>query len=266
MSNIRCAITDSKLDKIDAEILLCQVLNKPRSYLYAWPEKTLSSEEKQHYEALVQRRQSGEPIAYITGIKEFWSLPFYVTPAVLIPRPETELLVALVLEGEYPIIADLGTGSGAIACAIAHEKPNWQIIAVDQSKAALEVAQQNAKALKLRNIKFQLGSWCEHLLANSLDAIISNPPYIEACDAHLSQGDVRFEPKSALASGIDGLKDIRLIIEQAKICLKPGGLLALEHGYNQASAVAELLKKAAFNQIQHREDIQGIQRLTIAYQ
>lgn len=252
---------------LDAEVLLMHLLDKPRSHLHAWPEKVLSVQQIQDYEALITRRAQGEPIAYITGQREFWSLNLSVNPDTLIPRPATETLIEWALQ-HFPTsslkVADLGTGSGAIALALAHERPQWQLIASDQSPKALIIAKQNARQLKLNNIQFIESNWLQSIEDNDFDLIISNPPYIRADDIHLQQGDIRFEPITALRSGISGLDDIRIIIEQSVSQLKSAGWLALEHGYDQAIDVTNLLKSHKYQSISTIDDLAGQPRLTIA--
>src|SRR5579883_886559 len=217
------SVTDQPM--FEAELLLAHVLKKPRPYLYAWPEQVLSEAALTQFLRLLQRRYEKEPIAYIMGTKEFWSLPLTITPATLIPRPETEVLVESVLKA-YPRdrhlkIADLGTGSGAIALALASERPHWDIHAVDSSEQALEVARKNAQQLQLHQVSFHHGNWCTALLSTDFDAIVSNPPYIAEMEwAQYAEG-LAFEPRQALVSGKDGLEAIRTIIQTAKHCLKP---------------------------------------------
>ena len=252
---------------LDAQLLLTHVLDVDRAYLFAHADAQITDQQRQTFLALFQRRLAGEPMAYILGHKEFWGLELIVTPDTLIPRPETELLVEAALAAlpkQKQIIADLGTGSGAIALALASERPDWDIVASDQSAAAILVAKQNAENLKLNQICFSQGSWCEALGAVKYDAIISNPPYIEADDPHLSQGDLRQEPRSALASGEDGLDDIRTIISQAPNYLQIRGLLLLEHGYNQSAYVSDLLQTAGFAEIRQQQDLAGHVRITQA--
>jgi release factor glutamine methyltransferase len=258
-------LVNSDSPRADAEILLTHVLNKPRSYLLTWPEKVLSADAVATFEALLARRVAGEPVAYLLGSRGFYGLDLAVSAAVLIPRPETELLVeaALVrLPSASNCVADLGTGSGAIALALAHERRDARVVAVDVSPLALAVARANAQALGL-NVDFRLGSWCEALADDEFDMIVSNPPYIRADDAHLQQGDVRFEPVLALASGADGLDAIRSIIACAPAHLKTGGWLLFEHGYDQAEAVARLLRAAGFLAVEALLDLQGHARVTL---
>ena len=258
-------VTDTP--KLDVELLLLKVLDKERSYLYAWPEKNLTNDEIAEAEELLLRRKTGEPIAYILGKRDFWDFSIEVSPATLIPRPETEILVELALQKFDPNtsldIADLGTGSGILAIALAREFPNSQVSAVDISDKALEVAQRNADALHLRNIKFESGSWLAPVAGKFFDLIVSNPPYIEEADHHLEEGDVRFEPRSALASGVDGLDDIRIIAKQAIVQLKSSGVLAVEHGYQQGKAVQDIFIAAGFEQVETVKDLQGHDRVTV---
>lgn len=253
--------------RLDAELLLAHVLEKPRSHLLAWPDKQADEVQRDAFTRLVQRRENGEPIAYLTGQREFWSLPVRVTAEVLIPRPETELLVELALEKmpekPRPAVADLGTGSGIIALALARECPQCHIVATDRSEGALTTARLNAEQLGLNHIEFRLGSWFGPLEAESFDLVISNPPYIAEQDPHLERGDVRFEPRSALVSGRDGLADLRVIAQSARRHLHPGGWLIVEHGYNQGRAVRKLLKKEGFDAIETRLDLAGVERATL---
>lgn len=256
----------------DAEVLLCHVLNESLSYLRTWPERELSSEQQGAFDALVRARQGGEPVAYLTGEREFWSLPFLVTSDTLIPRPETELLVEQTLQllpaetlpnEPTQTVLDLGTGSGVIALALAKERPHWQLTATDASFAALRIAEKNARRLKLDNVQFVYGSWYAPLAGQRYHAIISNPPYIADRDPHLSQGDVRFEPSTALVSGNDGLDDIRAIVAGAPAHLHHGGWLLLEHGYDQGDAVATLLLKHHFVSVSTLTDLAGQPRVTL---
>ncbi|MET0090801.1 MAG: peptide chain release factor N(5)-glutamine methyltransferase [Candidatus Thiodiazotropha sp.] len=253
--------------ELEAELLLCRVLDKPRSHLMAWPDAELTWSQQQAYETLIKRRGSGEPLAHITGEREFWSLNLRVTPDTLIPRPDTELLVERALTHLDPHsadrIADLGTGSGAIALALCLERPGVQIDATDRIDAALEVARENARRLGCKRISFHLGDWCQALPEGAVyDLLLSNPPYIEADDPHLRQGDLPREPLSALASGPDGLDDIRRIAREAPERLKPGGWLILEHGYLQAGAVQACLTAAGLDQVHTYPDLAGHPRVT----
>jgi release factor glutamine methyltransferase len=252
---------------IEAQLVLQHVLNVNRAWLIAHENDALEANIHETYRALINRRLNGEPIAYILGYREFYGLKLEVTPATLIPRPDTETLVEAALaktpQHEKIRILDLGTGTGAIALVIAKHRPQAFVYAVDASQAALDVAIENAKNLAISNVKFILSDWFTHLNGEKFDVIVSNPPYIEANDAHLKQGDLRFEPLSALASGEDGLDDIRKIVAQAPQHLNPHGWLVLEHGYNQAGNVATLLKQAGFSEISHTQDLAGILRVTI---
>ena len=254
--------------RLDAEVLLAHSLQKNRTWLVTWPDKALIDTDINQFNELLQRRISGEPIAHITGTREFWSLPLAVTTDTLIPRPDTELIIEKILE-IYSVssdisLADLGTGSGAIALALASERPHWKITATDQSTSALQIAKQNAHNLNLDNITFKLGDWFEPLEDDSFDVVVSNPPYIPMADPHLTQGDARFDPVSALASGDDGLDDIRLITAQAGRHLKTRGKLFIEHGYDQKSKVLDIFTKNGFIEIQQAHDIANNPRLTFA--
>ncbi len=258
---------DSDSPRLDAEILLATALKKPRSYLYSWPERLLESTDIKRFEALLARRCQGEPVAYITGSKEFWTLELQVNRDVLIPRPETELLVetALTRVTQQPArVLDLGTGTGAIALALAHENPGWEVTATDVSNAALEIAQANAKRLGIPNVIFKQSHWYAALQQHEcFDLIVSNPPYIAADDPHLQQGDVRFEPQTALTAGITGLDALIGIISQAGRYLQDQGWLMVEHGYNQAEAAYRLFSDAKFSHIQTLSDLGGNPRVTL---
>ncbi|MDH5485846.1 MAG: peptide chain release factor N(5)-glutamine methyltransferase [Gammaproteobacteria bacterium] len=249
----------SESPRLDAEVLLCHLLDKDRSYLLTWPDKALDEPVLAAFQQLLQQRLAGTPVAHLTGQREFWSLPLQINQHTLIPRPDTECLVEQVLQA-YPasaqlVVADLGTGSGAIALALASERPNWQIVATDSSTEALQVARSNAASLGINNIEFRQGNWLAALPAIPFDIIASNPPYICDADPHLQQGDVRFEPLSALASGEDGLDAIRHICSTAMHHLKPGGLLILEHGYDQQQAVADIFHINGFKTIHQASDL-----------
>lgn len=253
--------------RADAEILLAHVLGKSRTYLFTWPEKQLEPEQEKCFRELIARRQAGEPIAYIVGAREFWSREFLVTPDVLIPRPETELLVELALERipqDRPcLIADLGAGSGAIAVTIALERPQATVLASDISAQALTVAKANAERLGARNVEFVLSDWLDGWPPQRFDLIVSNPPYIVEGDPHLAEGDLRFEPAGALASGKDGLDAVRRIAADARQWLKPGGALLLEHGYDQAEAVQALLREFGYTDVASQRDLLGHGRVTL---
>jgi release factor glutamine methyltransferase len=229
----------------EVEVLLGHAVRKDRAWLYAHADDALAVDDAVRFHGLLMRRAAGEPLAYIVGRREFWSLDLEVGPDVLIPRPETELLVELALEripqGAQVDIADLGAGSGAIALAIGRERPQARVLATDASPAALAVARANAERLGIDNVKFAQGDWCAALGERRFDLIVSNPPYVAETDAHLSQGDLRFEPRAALAAGADGLDAVRLIAGEGAAHLKPRGWLLLEHGFDQGSAVRSLL-------------------------
>jgi release factor glutamine methyltransferase len=250
---------------LDAEVLLAHVLGVQRAYLYTYPEQILSEEEQSYFDNLIEKRAQGWPIAYLTGHCEFWSLDLIVTPDTLIPRPETELLIDLALKkpSDLPlVIADLGTGSGAIALALAHERPGWTIYATDSSQPALNVAKMNAAQLGIKNIIFCYGDWYNALPLLDFDIIISNPPYIAENDPYLQPAVLATEPISALLAGEDGLKDIRHIIPEARNHLKPGGYLMLEHGFSQADAVRDLFLTHGYTQVTSYQDFSGLNRVT----
>lgn len=259
-------LPDTELARLDAELLLARALGQDRSYLYTWPERQLDDEALTRFGELLARRMSGEPVAYILGERGFWTLDLKVSADTLIPRPETELLVEAALArlgGLGARVVDLGTGSGAIALAIASECPACEVIAVERSETALAVAQDNAARNEVNNVTFVCGSWFEPLAGQHFDLIVSNPPYIRAADPHLQQGDVRFEPLTALASGEDGLDAIRHIVATAGAHLHPGGWLLLEHGYDQGEAVRGLLQRAGFVQTQTLRDLQRHERVSM---
>lgn len=252
---------------MEAEILLAFCLNKNRAYLRSWPEKSLTAGQIHEFQGVVQQRHEGKPIAYITGYKEFWDLTLRITPAVLIPRPETEHLVELALE-KIPTdvtwrVADIGTGSGAIALAIAKHRPLCQVIATDISTDALHIAQYNAQHCNIKNVQFRQGAWFEPLAEEKLQMIVSNPPYIAEDDPHLQQGDLRFEPAYALSSGENGLAHIRHIVAGARDHLAAPAWLMLEHGYQQGDAVLALLKQHGFHNTQCHSDYAQRERVTV---
>ncbi|MDJ0805630.1 MAG: peptide chain release factor N(5)-glutamine methyltransferase [Gammaproteobacteria bacterium] len=253
--------------QLEAAVLLCHVLEKPRSYLFTWPDKTLTQQAQKDYQSLLTRRLQGEPVAHITGRREFWSLTLKVGPDTLIPRPETELLVEQALlhlqKSPSPKLADLGTGCGAIALAVASERPDCTLHATDRHEAALKIARENIANLALQNVRLLQGDWFQALPAGTTyDLILSNPPYIADLDPHLQQGDLPREPISALTSGADGLDDIRIIASQALNRLKPAGWLLLEHGFDQGSAVRRLLTQAGFDHVRTLRDLSGQERIS----
>lgn len=258
----------SPTPRLDAEVLAMHVCGLTRSELITRADTELCATASARLEQLLARRACGEPIAYLTGHREFWSLDLVVTPAVLIPRPETELLVERAL-AHIPAdatwtIADLGTGSGAIACALAKERPRCRVIAIDASAHALAVARENVRRLGFANVELRQGEWCAPLTDTRCELIASNPPYIAESDPHLSQGDLRFEPRAALVAGLDGLDAIRTIARDAPRHLKPGGWLLLEHGFDHAPAVASLLKALGYFEIANFGDLAKQPRVTQA--
>ncbi|MDO5610289.1 MAG: peptide chain release factor N(5)-glutamine methyltransferase [Pseudomonadota bacterium] len=257
----------ARIAREDAEHLLLAVLGKSRGWLFAHDDAVLDSAEHARFAAWVTRREAGEPVAYLTGRRGFWTLDLVVSSATLIPRADTELLVELALARIPPAaaarIADLGTGSGAIALAIASERPQAEVIATDFSMAALDVAANNAQRNRIANITFRHGEWFAPLAGEQFDVIASNPPYIEADDPHLGQGDLRFEPATALASGVDGLDDLRRITRAAPAHLHVGGWLLLEHGWNQGESVRRLLAEAGFVDVETVRDFEQRERVSL---
>lgn len=259
-------LPDSPTPRLDAELLLAHVLGKSRSYLHTWPEREPEAEQLERYQAAIVRRQAGEPVAYILGQQGFWSLELEVASHTLIPRPDTELLVETVLAllpATPAALLDLGTGTGAIALALANERPAWRLTGVDRVPEAVALAARNGARLKLANVNFIESHWFSALAGQRYQLIVSNPPYIAADDRHLAEGDVRFEPSSALVAGADGLDDIRLIIQQAPDYLETGGWLLLEHGFDQAEAVRGLLSVRGFSAVESRRDLGGHERISL---
>jgi release factor glutamine methyltransferase len=258
--------TDSP--RLDAELLLCHVLSVTNASLYAWPEKLLMPEQWLSFMQLVGERCLGKPIAHLIGQQGFWSLDLQVDASTLIPRPETELLVEVVLELNLPVqanVLDLGTGSGAIALALASEQPQWHVAGVDQSAQAVSLAKINARKCNLHRVRFCQGDWAQGLVKDAnkpLHCIVSNPPYIDEEDPHLRQGDVRYEPLSALVAENHGMADIDTIATQAVYLLAVGGWLAFEHGYDQGLKVAKLLTDLGFNWVTTRKDYNDQDRVT----
>ncbi len=254
------------IDRVDARMLLQHVLNVDQAFLLTYPDQVLAPPQIEDFSRLVKRRIDGLPIAYLTGERAFYDLTFKVTEAVLIPRPETELLVELALEripvGQPLRVLDLGTGSGAIAITLAKHRPQAQVVAVDVSADALAVSQWNAKNLQVDNLSWVMGSWFDELSTQKFDLIISNPPYVAENDPHLRQGDLRFEPQIALSAGDSGMVCIRHIIEAAPKYLVNGGWLLLEHGYDQADECRQLLQRVDFSNICSYPDLAGIMRVS----
>ena len=253
--------------QLDAEVLLAHVLHVHRARLKSHPEELRSADERERYLTLIERRAVGEPLSYLTGRRDFWSLPLGVDASVLVPRPETELLVerALALRGERPSrVADLGTGSGAIALALARERPSWNITATDVSEAALRIARDNAQALGVTTIEFRAGSWFAPLLEARFDLVLSNPPYVAADDPVLAAPPLTFEPRIALTPGPDALSSLREIIRDAPAHLEREGWLLLEHGAAQAADVARALVARGFAHVRSHRDLAGHERMTEA--
>ncbi|MUL09842.1 peptide chain release factor N(5)-glutamine methyltransferase [Aliivibrio fischeri] len=253
--------------QVDAAVLLCHVLDKPRSYLLTWPEKIVSDEELGNFNALLERRLAGEPIAYIVGYREFWSLPLKVSPTTLIPRPDTERLVEVALDHLTPnaqSILDLGTGTGAIALAIASEMPTLNVIGVDYQDDAVELAKGNAKINHINNVEFRQGSWFEPIyLSDKFDIIVSNPPYIDGNDPHLSEGDVRFEPQTALVAEQNGFSDLIHIMQHGREYLLNGGWLMMEHGFEQGEQLRHFFEEHGYINVKTEQDYAGNDRVTL---
>ncbi len=252
--------------RLDSELLLAHLLGRERTWIHTWPEHRLDEATRRHFEQLVEKRRQGWPVAYLTGHCGFWSLSLEVNPSTLIPRPETELLVEQALE-RIPAdarwrIADLGTGSGAVAIAVARERPRCRIVATDRCATALATAGRNAVATGVSNIVFRSGDWYRPLRGERFHLILSNPPYVAENDPHLSRGDLRFEPPTALVAGSDGLDAIRTLIEDGRNHLEAGGWLLLEHGFDQGSTVTALLHRAGYRDIARYEDLAGHHRVS----
>lgn len=250
---------------LEASLLLAHALGRPRTWLFAHPEEAVAPRLRERFAGLLARRLAGTPIAYLTGEREFWSLPIRVTPHTLIPRPETEMLIERALhlvKSAHARVADLGTGSGAVSAALASEHPGWHIVATDTSEAALATAQQNFSRLGLANCETRRGDWLAAVADDRFDLIASNPPYVADFDPHLAEGDVRAEPREALAAGPDGMDALRRIIKEAPHHLTLGGWLVLEHGWDQGSRVRELLHITGFDAILTSRDLAGLDRVT----
>jgi release factor glutamine methyltransferase len=262
------AVSDSA--RLDIELLLCHILQKNRTWLFTWPDKMLTEAQQKTFDTLLLRRKNGEPIAHIIGVREFWSLPLAVNNSTLIPRPDTELLVETTLElfaqdepEKVRRCLDLGTGTGAIVLALASEKSRWQLLGVDFSADAVALAEQNRCAFKFDHVRVAQSNWFAQIEPQAFDVIVSNPPYIDPQDPHLQQGDVRFEPHSALIADNHGLADIEKIIRDSWHYLTADGWLLLEHGYDQGAAVRELLCAGDFTQVETRRDFGGNERVSL---
>lgn len=262
MSTIAELLRAPDIAAIDARVLLRHVLGVDDAYLIAHGSDTLDARPVVQFHALAARRAAGEPVAYIVGEREFYGHCFKVTAAVLIPRPETELLVELALARRPQRVLDLGCGSGCIAISIALACPHAQVLALDQSEAALALARENAAVLNAHNVQWHHSDWYAGVQGLHFDLIVSNPPYVAEDDAHLAQGDLRYEPRSALAAGGDGLASIRVIIAGARAHLAPGGWLLFEHGYDQSARCREMLVQAGFGDVQSWRDLAGIERVS----
>ncbi|MCG7576739.1 MULTISPECIES: peptide chain release factor N(5)-glutamine methyltransferase [unclassified Halomonas] len=258
--------------RIDAEVLMAFAASRSRTWLYTWGDSECPTWEHARFDALVAARAQGQPVAYLTGEREFWGLPLATSPSTLIPRPDTETLVDVVLaRAKAPSgrLLDLGTGTGAIALAFASERPMWQVIGVDVRPETVSLATHNAQTLHIANATFLLSDWFASLGVppdgDAFDIIVSNPPYIAADDPHLSEGDVRFEPRSALVAEGDGMADLMHLIIAAQAFLSPGGWLALEHGYQQAACVRQALMQAGYQNVESVQDIGGHERVTLGH-
>lgn len=254
---------------VDAKVILANILGKSQTYLFTWPDKTLDDTEQAQFEAAVAKRKRGEPVAYIIGKRDFWTLSLFTSPDTLIPRPDTEVLVEQVLiwanqqSSASLSVCDLGTGTGAIALALASELPEASVSGVDFQEGAVKLATRNAQANSIANANFLQSDWFSALAGQTFDIIVSNPPYIEETSPYLNEGDVRFEPKTALTSGHDGLDDIKHIIKNAPEYLNKGALLAFEHGFDQGSAVNTLLTDAGFVKVKTVKDFGNNDRVTL---
>ncbi|WP_342807456.1 peptide chain release factor N(5)-glutamine methyltransferase [Alteromonas sp. M12] len=260
-------LSEGESPKTDARLLLAYCIGKSTTYLMTWPDQIVDESAQSRFQQLVCKRKLGHPVAHLICKRDFWTLSLEVTPDTLIPRPETELLVEQALQlplNQNAKVLDLGTGTGAIALSLAQEKPEWDVLGVDVIEDAVALAKRNAVANQLSHVKFLHSSWFSELGANTFDLIVSNPPYVESDSQYLSQGDVRFEPVSALTSGKDGLDDIKIIIEQSLQHLEAGGWLLIEHGYNQSEAIGKLFAHYQYINIFHKKDLNNQPRISAA--
>jgi release factor glutamine methyltransferase len=268
-ATILAAVSDTP--RLDLEIILAHILHKNRTYLFTWPEKVLTDIEQQQFNVCFNRRLTGEPVAHIMGVREFWSLPLSVNNSTLIPRPDTELLVEAALElfvsdgkNIQRKLLDLGTGTGAIVLALAHENPRWQCVGLDKESAAVELAEQNRLQLNLQNVSVKQSDWFSALdKQERFHIVVSNPPYIDPTDKHLQQGDVRFEPLSALIADNKGLADLEFIITHAPSYLEKDGWLLVEHGYDQGESVRTFFLQHHFIHVKTLRDIANNERVTV---
>lgn len=254
----------SDTPRLDGEVLLCHILGRSRAYLYTWPDAPVDDSDSEQFRALLHQRKQGMPVAYLVGMQEFWSLPLRVSPATLIPRPETELLVEMALALPLPEnarVLDLGTGTGAISLALASERPGWRIVAVDNQPGAVTLATDNAHSLGLGNVRVMESNWFT-AIEGPFDLIVSNPPYIAADDVHLREGGVRFEPRSALVAGEEGLGDLRRIVAEGGAFLAARGYLMVEHGAGQGAEVRMLFEGCGYGDVRTTQDIGGRDRVT----
>ena len=257
----------SESPKLDAEVLLLATINQARTYLFTWPEKELADEQQAQFLSFIEQRRQGKPVAHITQYREFWSLNFKVSPATLIPRPDTETLVEFALDkatSKQGKLLDLGTGTGAIALSLAIELPDWQVTAVDYQLDAVLLANDNKSQLGITNAEILQSNWFSALAGEKFDLIVSNPPYIDPQDPHLQQGDVRFEPLSALIAEKQGMADLEFIITKSREFLNESGWLLLEHGYDQGQLVRDFFAKMAYKVITTEKDLGGNARVTLA--
>ena len=269
----RLVAAGSPSARLDAEVLLCHVLGVERTWLYTWGDRAAEAAAARRFRELVDRREAGEPVAYLTGEREFWGLSLATDPSTLIPRPDTETLVEAALAlapAPRGRLLDLGSGSGAIALAFASERPGWRVLGLELRPEAVALARHNAARHALTNAEFRESDWFSALAAGTtaerFDLIVSNPPYIAADDPHLAEGDVRFEPRSALVAGEAGLADLRHLVAAAREHLLPGGWLLLEHGFRQAAAVREALRSAGYAEVASRRDLAGHERASLGRQ